>query len=206
MPSTTAQQAKFMTACAKGWDAESCPPMEVARKFHESDKKEGKFICKDGCEHAAKKGATALDDAGVPVPPPLGPMARLKLIGELSKIKIDLATAGTGPLAAMKRLKLIARANEIRTALGTAVSPPVPDEPVLVPEEPAAELRPEIVSLRDVAAGKFDEEGLSSLFGRIQEAVNALNEASALEGDAEGAAQSAITHWAELEVRLNGDA
>ena len=67
MPSTSAQQAKFMTACAKGWDAESCPPMAVARKFHEADKKEGKYLCKEGCEHGAKKESTALDDAGTVV-------------------------------------------------------------------------------------------------------------------------------------------
>ena len=197
MPSSTAQQAKFMTACAKGWDAESCPPMEVARKFHEADKKEGKFICKDGCEHRKKDGVS-MDEAGVAVPPPLGAIARLKLVRELSQIKTDIAAAGTGPLAAVKRLKLTAKANEIRLQLGGAAPAPKP--------EPAPAEDPSVTVLREVAAGKYDAEGLAEMFGRIQEAVNALDEAGTLAGDAEAAAQAAITRWAELEVRLNGDA
>ena len=199
MPSTSAQQAKFMTACAKGWDAESCPPMAVARKFHEADKKEGKFICKDGCENKKKEGV-ALDDAGVAVPPPLGPMARLKLVRSLAGVKADIASSGTGPMAALKRLRLVATANQIRAQLGAGAVPP--------PAEPKTEEveSPHVVTLRAVAAGKHDSEGLAALFGRIQEAVNALNEAGLLIDAAEAVAQEAITHWAELEVRLNGDA
>ena len=186
-----------MTSCAKGWDAESCPPMEVARKFHEADKKEGKFICKDGCEHLKKDGVS-MDEAGVTVAPPLGPMARLKLVRELSQIKTDIAATGTGPLAAMKRLKLTAKANEIRTKLGGAAPAPKPD--------PAPVEDQNVTVLREVSAGKHDSDGLEALYERINGAVKALEVAGTLAGDAETAAQAAITHWAELEVRLNGDA
>lgn len=198
MPSSTEKQAKFMTACAKGWDAESCPPMEVSRKFHEADKKEGKFICKDGCEHSKKPDA-AMDDAGVAVPAPIGPMARLKLVRELSQIKTDIAAAGAGPMAAMKRLKLTAKANEIRMQLG-ASAPAVKSDPA--PVEDA-----NLTTLRDVAAGKFDGDGLLALYERIRDAVVALEGTTGapLSGDAEAAAQAAITHWAELEVKVNGD-
>lgn len=186
-----------MTACAKGWDAESCPPMEVARRFHEADKKEGKFICKDGCEHRKKDGVS-MDEAGVTVAPLLGPMARLKLVRELSQIKTDIAAAGTGPLSAMKRLKLTAKANEIRTQLGGAAPAQKPDSP------PAEDQN--VTILREVAAGKYDAEGLEALYERINGAAKGLDVAGLLIGDAEAAAQAAITHWAELEVRLNGDA
>ena len=47
-----------------------------------------------------------------------GALARLKLVGELARIKAGLKDAGDGPLAAVKRLKLVARANQIRVALG----------------------------------------------------------------------------------------
>lgn len=198
MPSTSAQQAKFMTACAKGWDAESCPPMAVARKFHEADKKEGKYLCKEGCEHGSKKEAAALDDAGTVVAPPLGAMARLKLVRSLAGVKADIAAAGTGPMAALKRLRLVATANQIRAQLGAgAVVPP--------PSVAEAENK-HVTTLREVSAGTHDAEGLAGMFSRIQEAANALNEAGLLVGEAEAVAHSAITHWAELEVSLNGNA
>lgn len=52
-----------------------------------------------------------------------GALARLKLVGELARIKAGLKDAGEGPLAAVKRLKLVARANQIRVALGAASQP-----------------------------------------------------------------------------------
>ena len=47
-----------------------------------------------------------------------GLLARLKLVGELAKIKVGLKDVGDGPLAAVKRLKLASRANQIRVDLG----------------------------------------------------------------------------------------
>ncbi|MGI9213640.1 MAG: JAB domain-containing protein, partial [Methylococcaceae bacterium] len=63
----------------------------------------------------------------------IGVMARLKLVGELAKIKIGLKDAGDGPLAAMKRLKAISRANQIRVELGAAAKIPEAEKPLLVP-------------------------------------------------------------------------
>ena len=60
----------------------------------------------------------SLDDVAVG-----GALARLKLVGELARIKAGLKDAGEGPLAAVKRLKLVARANQIRVALGAASQP-----------------------------------------------------------------------------------
>lgn len=47
-----------------------------------------------------------------------GLLARLKLVGELAKIKVGLKDVGDGPLASVKRLKLASRANQIRVDLG----------------------------------------------------------------------------------------
>ena len=144
------------------------------------------------------KDDVKLDDAGVQG---LSVIARLKLIRELSQIKTDIAAAGAGPLAAMKRLKLVARANAIRAQLGAAAEPAVKPDP-----EPAES--PDLTVLRDVAAGNHDGDGLAALYERILGAVTALEGSSGdpLSGDAEAAAHAAITHWAELEVKLNGDA
>lgn len=60
-----------------------------------------------------------------------GVLARLKLVGELARIKVGLKDAGDGPAAAVKRLKLVARANQLRVELGASVraSPVSQDEP-----------------------------------------------------------------------------
>lgn len=58
----------------------------------------------------------SLDDAAG------GALARLKLVGELARIKGELNEVGAGPVAAMKRLKLVARANQIRASLGAAAA------------------------------------------------------------------------------------
>lgn len=177
MPSTSAQQAKFMTACAKGWDAESCPPMAVARKFHEADKKEGKYLCKEGCEHGAKKEAAALDDAGgTVVAPPLGAMARLKLVRQLAGVKADIAAAGSGPMAALKRLRLVATANQVRAQLGAAVRTPAPAE--TAPEVLPAAVPPEVLVIEPavtVAEEPADDTafGLQSRGKKTRERINA---------------------------------
>lgn len=49
-----------------------------------------------------------------------GVLARLKLVGELARIKVGLKDAGDGPAAAVKRLKLVARANQLRVELGAS--------------------------------------------------------------------------------------
>ena len=66
MPSTSKKQARFMSACAHGWDSSACPPDAVAKKFHQADKKEREFICKDGClkgrmAEAKKRARPAMD-------------------------------------------------------------------------------------------------------------------------------------------------
>lgn len=56
----------------------------------------------------------AIGDSGV--------LARLKLVGELARIKAGLNEAGTGPAAALTRLKLASRANQLRVELGAAAA------------------------------------------------------------------------------------
>ncbi len=76
------------------------------------------------------------------------------------------------------------------------------------PAVPVDEKTPEpdqVKTLREVAAGQHDTKGLPELFGLIQEAVNGLDEAGLLTGDADGVANDAITHWAELEERLSAN-
>lgn len=72
MPSTTEKQAQFMSACSHGWDSPACPPKNVADKFHEADKKEGKFICKTGCDAATEEdmGDVKFDLSQTPAPAP----------------------------------------------------------------------------------------------------------------------------------------
>ncbi|WP_175854390.1 hypothetical protein [Burkholderia anthina] len=79
-----------------------------------------------------------------------GALARLKLVGELARIKAGLKDAGEGPLAAVKRLKLVARANQIRVALGAASQPkatppaagPNPAQVATTPEPPSGDDEP----------------------------------------------------------------
>ncbi|KAF1003295.1 MAG: hypothetical protein GAK28_04800 [Luteibacter sp.] len=105
---------------------------------------------------ALADGAAALDSVGEDAAPSLqfaapariafdsaigegGVLARLKLVGELARIKVGLKNAGDGPAGALARLKLIARANQVRQELGAAAQdqPPAPaavepaDEPVV---------------------------------------------------------------------------
>ena len=165
-----------MTACAKGWDAESCPPMAVARKFHEADKKEGKYLCKEGCEHGSKKEAAALDDAGTVVAPPLGAMARLKLVRQLAGMKADIAAAGAGPMAALKRLRLVATANQVRAQLGAVVRAPAPVD--IAPEVLPAAVPPEDLVIEPavtVTEEPADDTafGLQSRGKKTRERINA---------------------------------
>ncbi|MFZ4539256.1 hypothetical protein [Propionivibrio sp.] len=175
--------------------------------------------------HAPKGSPAALDDASglIPATPDnvdifilgfemndvnafdsasiVGVLAKMKLIAELVANKSAIELAGTGPLAAMKKAKLVARRVEIRRILGGYPSPTPSPEPV-------ATENADIATLRKIAAGEYDGagmDGLQSLYGRISEAVNELNDAGLLVvGTAEDAANSAITHWAELEEKING--
>lgn len=72
-----------------------------------------------------------------------GVLARLKLVGELARIKGELNDVGAGPVAAMKRLKLVSRANQIRASLG-ATAPQASAAPEVAPVvEPQAAATPE---------------------------------------------------------------
>ena len=127
-----------------------------------------------------------------------GLLARLKLVGELAKIKVGLKDVGDGPLAAVKRLKLASRANQIRVDLGAHAARA---EPVAQQQEGA---KPHLDVLLAVAQGQHDAEGLQALYERIKGAVEALDGMGALAGVAVEGANEAITHWAELEIKLNG--
>lgn len=141
---------------------------------------------------------------------PLGVMERLDLIEELGEKKDSIGNLGEGPMAAMDRLDLVERCNEIRTLLGVGVSQAPANRVIINPVPPEAFPAPEVdevdavARLRDVAAGKRDGEGLDEMYGIIREAAFSLNDSGLLVGDAEDAANAAITHWAEMEERING--
>lgn len=121
------------------------------------------------------------DDAGVPDVAAM--MARMKLTGELGSLRKQIAALGTGASDMLARIKLVSRSNQIRKELGVGIK--------------TAE-NPHVSTLKAVAAGQHDTKGLPELFGLIQEAVNGLDEAGLLTGEAEGAANDAIEHWDEL--------
>lgn len=77
--------------------------------------------------------------------------------------------------------------------VASAISPDAPPE------------IPEIEMLRQIAAGRFDDGGdlaaLTALYARIRAAVEALDARGALIGEAGEAANAAIGHWADLEVK-----
>ncbi len=142
---------------------------------------------------------TSLDDAGTPDVAAM--MARLKLTGELSGLKKQIDALGTAATDMLARLKLAARSNEIRKQLGAGVpviqTAPAPSDVATEPDQ--------VKTLREVTAGQHDTKGLPELFGLIQGAVNGLDEAGLLSGDADAVANEAITHWAELEERLSAN-
>ena len=75
-----------------------------------------------------------LDDVGG------GALIRLKLIGELARIKAGLPQVGTGPLEAMKRLRLVSRANQIRVSLGAQPERKPANTPPPATQSPEPEL------------------------------------------------------------------
>ncbi|NDY89712.1 defense against restriction DarA-related protein [Ideonella livida] len=65
---------------------------------------------------------------------------------------------------------------------------------------PADEADPaEVATLRDVVAGKFDDQPWPQQLDRIEVAVNALNAAGLLVGGVDALASEAVMHWADLE-------
>lgn len=56
--------------------------------------------------------------------------------------------------------------------------------------------------LTDIAEGRHDGDGLEKLYDLIDEAVRSLG--PTLTSDAEHAAQTAVTRWAQLEEKTNG--
>lgn len=128
------------------------------------------------------------DDTGVPDVAAM--MARMKLTGELGRLRKQIAALGTGAGDMLARIKLVSRANQIRKELGVGIK--------------TAE-NPHVATLKAVAAGQHDTKGLPELFRLIREAVNGLDEAGLLTGDAEAAAHDACTHWGELEERLSAN-
>jgi predicted RNA methylase len=92
------------------------------------------------------------------------PLVRLRLVGELGKLKKEIESQGTGPVAAMNRLKLIARANEIRIEIGGGKN-----EPISLENEPTPS-----VSRRETASlYEFKERNTK---GKRQKANNAAIE------------------------------
>lgn len=151
------------------------------------------------------EGVNIFDDATR-----LGALERLKLIKRLRELRIEADGLGSGGAAAMRKLKIAKEMIEIRQKLGLGAPQPAPapnPEPVAAP---APALPPEqsenehVKTLRNIAKGLHDGDGLDGMFGLIQEAVNSLEEDGALTTEAEQVANEAITHWAEVEERLNG--
>lgn len=134
------------------------------------------------------------DDGGTP---DVGAMlARLKLTGELGKLKKQIEGLGTAATDMLAKLKLTAQSNQVRKQLGGgAVTSPAP--------APDSNFTAYMQALRQIAAGERDSEGVVALYGAIKEAVDGMNESDEVPDDAEATANDAITHWAELEERLS---
>lgn len=132
----------------------------------------------------------------------LNPLERIKLIGELGRVKKSLDGIGSGPMEAMKRVKLIKQAFDIRdrlvgssTSQGQGGAAPAP-----------AATNPAIATLQEIADGKRDASvtdlnGLQALLLAIKGAVDQLESDGALSG-AEAVAHAAIDRWADLEQEV----
>lgn len=84
---------------------------------------------------------------------------------------------------------------------GVSIQVQPKSEPASVVQEGT---KPHLQTLLAVAQGQHDAEGLQALYERIKGAVEALDGMGALAGVAVEGANEAITHWAELEIKLNG--
>lgn len=134
----------------------------------------------------------------------LSAIERLRLGKDLRAARADLSQAAS-PIAKLKVVKVI---REIRQKLGLgAASDRTGADAVTPPNPPATEpttVSPHLVALRAVTSGGMDAQGLNALYGTILEAVNGLNDAGELAGEAVDVANAAITHWAELEIKTYG--
>lgn len=150
-------------------------------------------------------GDSAMDSAA-----PLGVMERLDLIDEIGEKRNAIGALGNDPMAALEKIDILDRIGEIRILLGVGVTQAPANRTIIEPSPPEVTTveevveHPEVKRLREVSEGKNDGDGLSGMFGIIQEACNKLNDDQLLTGDAEIVANAAITHWAEMEERLNG--
>ena len=140
----------------------------------------------------------------------LGALERLKLVKRLLGLRTEADGLGVGGAAAMRKLKIAKEMIEIRQKLGLGAPQPAltPDPaPVAAPapaSPPEQSENEHVKTLRNISKGLHDGDGLDGMFGLIQEAVNSLEEDGALDAEAERVANEAITHWAEVEERLNG--
>lgn len=89
-----------------------------------------------------------------------------------------------------EKLAFTRAVREARLKLGARAAPPAVNE--------------HVQALRTIASGAQDALGLNGMYAGIKGAVEALDLAALLSGDAEVAANDAITHWARLEVKENG--
>lgn len=132
----------------------------------------------------------------------MSPIERLKLLGALRTARVSLSGA-----AGLAKLKAVKEIREIRTKLGVGVAPvanpaPVePSQPAPQPTDTGAQAHLDVLAA--VTAGQHDSQGLEPLYARIKAAVEGLQAAGALDANAD-AANAAITHWAELDLKLNG--
>lgn len=126
----------------------------------------------------------------------LSPIERLKLVQALRTERANL-DAATTPIAKLRVVKAI---REIRTKLGLGLAKETQPEPAAQEAAPNEHME----ALRAIASGAKDGQGLNGLYADIAGAVNALHAAGQLEGEAVDLANAAITHWAELELQING--
>lgn len=140
-------------------------------------------------------------------------ISRLQLLSALRKAR-EAMQAAEDPLSKLRHIKEV---RALRTQLGAdnsqAIDPAPPGEGELpdqgIPFPGAASAAHGAVNehhqmLITIASGGHDGLGLTELYARIQEAVNALNDDLLLDGPALDAANNAITHWGELDQQENG--
>jgi hypothetical protein len=159
---------------------------------------------------------------------PLSMIKSARLAEQLRKIRKELgagapvvSAAGNEPSSVAAKWAALQRVERVKVLVATGsgnafaeqhswkLFPDLPDvlqakiQRFFEQEHSASSEPSEVATLRAVAAGQHDSKGLPELYGLIQEAVNGLDEAGELTGDAEAVANEAITHWAELEERLS---
>lgn len=119
----------------------------------------------------------------------LSPLVRLRLAGQLSTLNRDIGAMPRDAKSALARLKLNQQRRDVLAQLGTAA-----------PKPPPAPENAHVRTLREIVKGAMDRLGVIDLYTAMSEAITALSDAGELAGDAETAADAAITHWAKLEA------